>query len=210
MSEAQNRTPPVVVIAAIAIIIFSAVGIGVMTGVIPSSFSKNSELQVLSKDDAPKMEAAPPAAPPGKTTGSAPAARKKAQTADSTRRSADAPARVVSAPRVCNNCGRIEAVNAIEQKGEGSGLGAVASGVIGGVLGNQVGGGTGRTVATVVGAGAGALAGNEVEKRVKKTVRYDVVVRLEDGTSRTFSYQTEPALRTGDKVKIVEGAIVAN
>lgn len=207
MSEAQNRTNPVVVIAAIAVIIFSAVGVGVMTGVIPSSFSKSSELQELSKADAPKMDAAAPA---GKTTASAPAAHKKAPAADSTRRAADEPARVASAPRICNNCGRIEAVNAIEQKGEGSGLGAVAGGVIGGVLGNQVGGGTGRTVATVVGVGAGALAGNEVEKRVKKTMRYDVVVRLEDGTSRTFSYQTEPAFRTGDKVRIVEGAIVAN
>jgi len=210
MSDAQNRTNPVVVIAAIAVIIFSAVGVGVMTGVIPSSFSKSSDEQVLSKADAPKVETASPAAPARKTTGSAPAAHKKEQAADSTRRSADEPARVASAPRVCNNCGRIEAVNAIEQKGEGSGLGAVAGGVIGGVLGNQVGGGTGRTVATVVGVGAGALAGNEVEKRVKKTVRYDMVVRLEDGTSRTFSYQTEPAFRTGDRVRIVEGAIVAN
>lgn len=209
MSEAQNRTNPVVVIAAIAVIIFSAVGVGVMTGVIPSSFSKSGDEQVLSKADAPK-EAVPPAAPAKKTTSSAPATHKKAQTADSTRHAANEPVRVASAPRICNNCGRIEAINAIEQKGEGTGLGAVAGGVLGGVLGHQVGGGTGRTVATVVGVGAGALAGNEVEKRVKKTVHYDVVVRLEDGTSRTFSYQAEPAFRTGDKVKIVDGAIVAN
>jgi len=209
MSEAQNRTNPVVVIAAIAVIIFSAVGVGVMTGVIPSSFSKSGDEQVLSKADAPK-EAAPPAAPAKKTTSSAPATHKKAQTADSTRHAANEPVRVASAPRICNNCGRIEAINAIEQKGEGTGLGAVAGGVLGGVLGHQVGGGTGRTVATVVGLGAAALAGNEVEKRVKKTVHYDVVVRLEDGTSRTFSYQAEPAFRTGDKVKIVDGAIVAN
>ncbi len=207
MSEAQSRTSPVVVIAAVAVIIFSAVGVGVMTGVIPSSFSKDSEPQLLNKTDAPKIEAAAPAR---KTADSASATHKKAPAGSSARQSVNEPTRVASAPRVCNNCGRIESVNAIEQKGEGSGLGAVAGGVIGGVLGNQVGGGTGRTVATVVGVGAGALAGNEVEKRVKKTVRYDVVVRLENGTSRTFSYQTEPALRTGDKVKIVEGAIVAN
>ena len=40
MSEAQNRTSPVVVIAAIAVIMFSAVGVGVMTGIIPSSFPR--------------------------------------------------------------------------------------------------------------------------------------------------------------------------
>ena len=41
-------------------------------------------------------------------------------------------------------------------------------------------------------------------------MRYEVVVRLDDGTLRTFNYQAEPGFRTGDKVKIVEGAIVAN
>ena len=59
-------------------------------------------------------------------------------------------------------------------------------------------------MATVAGAGAGAYAGHEIEKRMKKTLRHDVVVRLEDGTARTFSYPTEPAFRTGDKVKIAQ------
>lgn len=202
MSESQSRIPPIVSIAAVAVIIFSAVGIGVMTGVIPDSFSRNSETQVTGKTDAPKAAAVAPAVTQNKT--------KKSAVNESAKRRANEPVRVATAPRVCANCGRIEAVNAIEEKGEGSGLGAVAGGVVGGILGNQVGGGSGRTVATVAGAGAGAYAGHEIEKRMKKTLRHDVVVRFEDGTARTFSYPTEPAFRTGDKVKIVDGTIVAN
>ncbi len=207
MSGTPSRVSPIVAIAAVAVTLFSAVGIGVMTGIIPSSFSKTSESPVADKADAPKAETA--SAPEKKA---ASVAHKKTPVSEPARRSASAsePTRVASAPRSCANCGRVEAVHAIEQKGEGSGLGAIAGGVVGGILGNQVGGGTGRTVATVAGAGAGAFAGNEIEKRAKKTVHYDVVVRLEDGTSRTFSYQTEPAFRAGDKVKIVDGAIVAN
>ncbi len=197
MSATQNRTNPIVAIAAVSIIIFSAIGIGVMTGVIPNSFSKNSEPQAAGKAGTPKTG----------PVSSAPTAAKKVSAAPA---AANEPVRIASAPRSCANCGRVEAVNAIQQKGEGSGLGAIAGGVVGGILGNQVGGGTGRTVATVAGAGAGAYAGHEIEKNVNKTQRYDVVVRLEDGTSRTFPHQAEPAFRPGDKVRIVDGTLVAN
>ena len=208
MSAAQSRTTPIVAIAAVAVILFSAVGIGVMTGIMPSSFSKSSESQVAGKADASKAEATGSPAPEKKAVSTT---HKKAPVSESAKRStANEPVRVASAPRSCANCGRVEAVNAIQQKGEGSGLGAIAGGVVGGILGNQVGGGSGRTVATVAGAGAGAYAGHEIEKQAKKTLRYDVVVRLEDGTSRTFPYQAEPAFRPGDKVKIVDGTVVAD
>jgi len=205
MSESQNGTSPIVIIAAIAVIIFSIVGVGVMTGYIPSSQSKSSETPVAAKADPANTEIPPPA-PRTEKKAAATVQRKAAPK----RTAPSEPAHVASAPQTCYTCGKVEAVNAIEQKGEGSGLGAVAGGVIGGILGNQVGSGRGRTAATVVGAGAGAYAGNEAEKYVKKTQRYDVVVRLEDGTSRTFAYQTEPAFRVGDRIKIVDGALVAN
>jgi outer membrane lipoprotein SlyB len=98
-------------------------------------------------------------------------------------------------------------VNAVEKKGEGSGLGAVAGGVVGGLLGNQVGGGTGRTIATVAGVAGGALAGNEVEKRYKTERRYDVAVRMDDGTTRHFTYEEAPGYEPGDKVKVVDGRL---
>jgi hypothetical protein len=42
MSESQNRVSPIIAIAAVSVIVFSAVGVGVMTGVIPSSLSKTA------------------------------------------------------------------------------------------------------------------------------------------------------------------------
>jgi outer membrane lipoprotein SlyB len=88
-------------------------------------------------------------------------------------------------------------------------LGAVGGAVVGGLLGNQIGRGNGRTAATVVGAVGGGFAGNEVEKHVKTSQSYNVAVRMDDGSSRNFSYKEEPAFRTGDKVKVVEGGLVS-
>jgi outer membrane lipoprotein SlyB len=201
MSEAAKKVSPIVALAAVSVIIFSAVGVGVMTGIIPSSISKSA--------DAPAEAPQPVAAP-----APAPAPAEKPRTVK--RQPASEPARVASsepartAQRVCTNCGSVVSVNAIKQKGEGSGLGAIGGAVVGGVLGNQVGRGSGRTAATVVGAGAGAYAGHEIEKHVKSTHSYAVAVRMDDGSSRNFGYDTEPAFRAGDKVKVVEGRLVAN
>jgi outer membrane lipoprotein SlyB len=62
----------------------------------------------------------------------------------------------------------------------------------------------------VAGAAGGAFAGHQVEKHVKSTSRFDVAVRMQDGTSRNFSFDTQPGFRAGDKVKVVDGALVAN
>jgi len=87
---------------------------------------------------------------------------------------------------LCASCGIVESVNTVKQTGEGTGLGAVAGGVLGGVVGHQVGGGKGKTAMTVLGAIGGGLAGNEVEKRARSETLYDVQVRMEDGSVRTF------------------------
>ncbi len=42
MSETQSAQSPIVKIAAIAVIIFAGAGVGVMTGLIPSTFSKEA------------------------------------------------------------------------------------------------------------------------------------------------------------------------
>lgn len=102
----------------------------------------------------------------------------------------------------CDNCGVIESVQAVQQKGQGTGLGAVTGGVLGGVVGNQVGKGEGKTAMTILGALGGGLAGNEVEKRQRSETVYEVRVRMNDGSTRTFTQKTEPA--TGTRV-VVEG-----
>jgi len=110
----------------------------------------------------------------------------------------------------CANCGVVADVKEVEVKGDGSGLGAVAGGVVGAVVGNQFGHGTGNTVMTVAGAAGGALADNEIEKRAKTKKRYDVAVRMADGSMKTVSFEAEPTWRSGDHVRIENGTLQAS
>ena len=100
----------------------------------------------------------------------------------------------------CATCGVVESVNAVQQKGQGSGVGVVAGGVVGGLLGNQIGGGKGKTAATVLGAIGGGFAGNEVEKRVRTETVYDVTVRMDDGSTRSF--RRAQAMAVGSAVTV--------
>ncbi|MBK5104245.1 MAG: glycine zipper 2TM domain-containing protein [Burkholderiales bacterium] len=197
----SGKFPQAVIwIAGIALTLFCAVGIAAVMGWIPNSIggpggtaetqlqSANTPAPAAAKTPAPKAAPARPARP---------AAVEYA-----------APAPVAAA--TCTDCGVIESVREIAAKGQGSGLGAVGGAVAGGLLGNQVGAGRGKDVMTVVGAVGGALAGNEVEKRVKTTRSYEVTVRMNDGSSRVISEASAPSWRTGDKVRIVNGAIQSN
>ena len=112
--------------------------------------------------------------------------------------------------RVCANCGTVEAINAIEVKGEGGYLGLIGGGLAGAVLGSQIGGGRGRTAAQVLGAAGGALAGREIEKNVNKNTHYEVVTRLESGGTQTVTYSTPPAFKIGDRVRIENNLLVPN
>ena len=110
---------------------------------------------------------------------------------------------------VCESCGTVESVAAIQETsgtggvGQTPGLGAVAGGVIGGLLGNQVGGGSGKTIATIAGAAGGAYAGHRVQQHYgNKRQRYDITVRMDDGDTRTFTRDYDPGLLTGDRVRL--------
>lgn len=116
-----------------------------------------------------------------------------------------AKARTATAP--CPNCGVVESSKAVKQKGEGTGLGAIAGGVLGGVVGNQFGSGSGRTAMTVVGAVGGGVAGHEVEKQVRSETVFKVKVRMEDGSLRTFRRSQSLAVGTpvraeGDRLDV--------
>lgn len=112
------------------------------------------------------------------------------------------PAAAAVPAAVCASCGVVESVTAVQQKGQATGLGAVAGGVVGGVVGHQVGGGKGKTAMTVLGAIGGGLAGNEVEKRARSETLYNVQVRMEDGSTRVL--QQAQSLAVGTRV-VVEG-----
>lgn len=202
MSGTQNRVSPIVAIAAVSLIIFSAVGIGVMAGVIPSSFSKGADppasMPPVAKSDAQRPQVnAPPSAVAAESTQATP-----------TRvAAAEAPR---PAPQICADCGKVTTVQMVHEEGEGTGLGVVAGGVVGGVLGNQIGRGTGRKIATVAGAAGGAYVGHQAEKSMKSTKRWDVAVRMESGDTRMFSFDHEPIVRVGDYVKVRDGQLLVN
>ena len=124
-------------------------------------------------------------------------------------------ATTVAAQTKCNNdCGVVQSVNFVEQKGKGSGLGMVAGGVVGGVIGHQIGGGRGNTVATIAGAAGGAYVGNEVEKKKNTTGYWAVSIKMDAGNVRTFTYTNQPTVHSNDRVKLVDGgkrlALIAN
>ena len=58
-------------------------------------------------------------------------------------------------------------------------------------------------------AAGGAYAGHQIEKHAKTTQQWHVVVRMADGTSLTFLFESEPGYRAGDKVKVVNGSLAA-
>ncbi|HZQ63077.1 MAG TPA: glycine zipper 2TM domain-containing protein [Casimicrobiaceae bacterium] len=106
----------------------------------------------------------------------------------------------------CNHdCGVVQSVRHVEKEGEASGLGAVAGGVVGGVLGHQIGSGRGNTVATVAGAAGGAYAGHEIEKSRNKKAYWSVAIKMDSGNVRTFTYGSKPAVREGERVKLIDG-----
>lgn len=111
------------------------------------------------------------------------------------------------AARLCVDCGVVEAIHVVEVKGQGSYLGPIAGGVAGALLGSQVGHGAGTTIAEVVGVAGGAYAGSEIEKRMKTSKHYEVVVRLDNGGSKTVSYAAQPGFAVGAKVKLANGAL---
>ncbi len=103
----------------------------------------------------------------------------------------------------CEGCGVVVSVTKVKVKGKTNYIGAIAGGVAGAALGNQVGKGSGNTAATILGAVGGAVAGREIEKNVKSGNRYDVLVKLDNGSSRTISYDNDPGVKSGAKVQFV-------
>ncbi|MFZ5512223.1 MAG: glycine zipper 2TM domain-containing protein [Pseudomonadota bacterium] len=221
-TQGTRKLHPVLWVAAIAVILFSLSGIAAIFGVIPPAGSKTNDTPLEASASAPAT--APLVQSGDKTEAAKPAPRAEAPKAAPRHTharvaraepSAERPAPPVTygpkpaEPAVCKDCGVIESVREVAQKGEGTGMGAVAGGVLGGLLGNQVGKGDGRKLATVAGVVGGAVAGHQVERTMRKTVRYEVVVRFDDGTSRAFDYDTAPSWRSGDRVRVQNGMILA-
>lgn len=83
----------------------------------------------------------------------------------------------------CASCGTVVSIRVVAVKGDAAGLGAVAGGV--------------------------AAAGNEIEKNVKQHQSYRVTVRMDDGSFRTVSQRSPPAVAIGERVRVVDSTVLA-
>lgn len=114
-----------------------------------------------------------------------------------------APVAPTPQPVASNRVGAITSIEPIRSRPKGSGAGAVIGGVLGAVVGNQFGHGLGRAAVTGAGAVGGALAGNNVERNYKEGVTgYRIVVRLDNGHTRTFDRTQVANLHVGDRVRL--------
>lgn len=176
--------------------------------------ASSAPLMAMSAPAAKGSSAAPPEAPadfpekmapPSSADSTAPAPRAAAVRAPVhvQRGAVKAPEASVRASSVCATCGKVESVSAVQKKGDGTGLGVVGGAVVGGLVGSQIGGGSGKNAMAVLGAVGGGVAGNEIEKRARATTVYQVRVRMDDGTLRTLTQSSAPAV--GQKVT-VEGS----
>jgi len=234
---------PLMILAALAVVLFCLVGTAAILGWLPSSIGSTAANRPLNDADraalasnmapAPAPAAAPLAPAPQPLASSQPAQLYAAQPAPLPA-PVEPPAPAVTQPRDiaappvhehtqqaqqlaaadtrghwCASCGNIESIRTITTRARGSGVGAGAGAVLGGLLGHQIGGGNGRNLATVAGAVGGAVVGNQVEGNMHATTSYEIRVRLDDGTLRTFHQSAQPSWRTGERVRIVKGHLRA-
>lgn len=108
-------------------------------------------------------------------------------------------------PAVCAECGVVASVSEKTILGKGTGVGAIAGGVAGAVIGHDIGE---NRAGTAIGAVVGGIAGHQIERSARSTKRYDVSVRMQDGSVKTVSTATPPAWHPGDRVRLQHGLLM--
>lgn len=232
MENPARKTHPLILLAAASLTLFSLAGTASLLGwrpfapmaeqaaPLPQAAEPPSQTRgtppgsplALAPAEAPRPAArvAPP--PPTRastpTVPASPAALRREEAAEAPlQKTSGHGIDVIPASQDCLRCGTVDEVREIKQEAAGSGIGAIAGGLLGGVLGNQVGGGNGRKLATVAGAIGGAYAGHQIEKNTRATSRYEIRVVFDDGSHRTFTQDSPPVWRPGDRVRIEDGEL---
>lgn len=182
VSTSIRKTHPLVLGAAASVMVVSLVGAAAIGGLLPNAHSDKAGAS------APAPTSVPNTASPGHNNG--------------------AP-KLAAYANTCASCGTVASIHTLVLKGDATGLGAVAGGVTGAVVGNQIGRGNGNTAMTILGAAGGAFAGNEIEKNVRKRYSYRVTVHMDDGSIRTVSQPSAPAVTVGERVRVVNGSVIA-
>lgn len=213
-----KQTHPLIIAAAVSIILASAIAIASMTGLLPNSQARMSDQQMAQQEEQMRLdeEKIIKEEPEVKKTTENQTPKKvtayTAKTANKPLAEQTAPEQTVPVKiaTVCNTCGRVVEIRERIIEGEGSGIGAVAGGVVGGLLGNQIGGGNGNKVATAAGVLGGAVLGNKIEKSRNSNTQYDVEIQYDAGGFEVLSFSKKPNWQSGDSVKVIDGQIVAN
>jgi outer membrane lipoprotein SlyB len=232
----KQRLHPLLTAAAVSVTIFSAVGVGAITGLLPISRSTTPQptpelvssapaapalapapAETAAKDEMPP--AAPVATPAKKPVHKKTVAKKAPAPQPAPVQVAEAaqavpspvppppPAAPVEAPKP-GLLGVVESVREISEPAKSSnGLGPIVGGIAGALIGNQFGHGNGRAVTTVAGAAGGALLGTKVEKDTRATKHWEIVVRLDDGSTRTLTSQVAPFWHGGERVRMLDGKL---
>jgi hypothetical protein len=205
-----SRIHPLVAAAAVSVILACGTGVAAMTGLLPSSKATAAAVTASPLVDAQVAKPAPVQA----AQQAAPAAQQAAPLPRAVRGHHVNPARAAApvhenasytpppAPAYDPYAGEVTAVNTVQTAQPTTGVGAIGGAVVGGLAGTQIGNGRGRTAATILGAIGGGLAGNQIEHVVHKATTYQVQVRMNDGSVRTFNYDAAPAVAIGQKVHV--------
>jgi len=212
MTTTTKSLHPLILAAAVAVLLFCGVGTAALMGWLPTSESRQAQ-PLSSAASGEQLASLQAIAPPAGAQPLAALPQQQAQQPAPVQRPQPEPEQYVAAaapaPKVCNNCGVIESINEVNTRASGSGVGAAGGAVVGGLLGNQVGGGHGKELATVLGAVGGAVAGNQIEGSVRATRSYNIVVRLDNGKTHTVHQSAAPNWRQGDRVRVVNGSLRA-
>jgi outer membrane lipoprotein SlyB len=201
MQTATTRLHPLLSVAAISVTLLSAVGIASLTGMIPASKGQENALE-LPKGVAKPIEPAishPVTQPAPKKIVARKAAPRVAEAAPA--------AQETPKPQVVpGQLAIVESVREVKEPGDAKGIGAVAGGVLGGVVGNKLG--KGKGLVTILGAAGGAVAGHQIEKHARADKRWEIAVRLDDGSQQTVSSDVQPAWHAGDRVRLLDGKLL--
>ncbi len=220
----RPRLHPLVATAAIAVIVLSAVGVTAFvtsrSNATPSPYdapppaalanaatpAAAQPATAVAPSPAPLAPTSTSVAPPAPTA-SAPVTPNYGPPAPPAAPVYEAPPPVAQAAPACRDCGVVASINEYKVQGQGTGVGAVGGAVVGGLLGNMVGSGRGKALATVAGAVGGGFGGNAIEKNVRSEVEHRMVVRLDNGRTRTFTQASPFPYHEGERVRVVNGHV---
>ena len=211
--ETNSRLHPLLTAAAISVTVFSAVGVGTLTGLVPPSIGSQKEAVLeLPKEVVKPIEPAITHPVPVKKAQVARPAKPRTSEPVVYREYAEAPriAQIETPKPVVQpgNLATVQSVREVKDPGQHTGLGPIAGGIAGAVLGDQIGGkGNTRKVLTVLGAAGGAYAGREIEKHARATKHWEIDVRRDDGVQETVRSDVAPPYQPGERVRLIDGRL---